>query len=907
MSEPRASTTPEERGPLPHRMSVQDVAALFRTDAVGGISDAEALRRLQEHGKNLLDQHERFFLRSLIHRLTGSLTLVLLAATGISIAIGEYTDATIIGVVVLIDLAFGLFYESYARYRIELLQKQVPRLAEVIRGGQQRLLSAEDVVPGDLIVLRAGERVPADMRLVKVQGLRMDEAVLTGEAGDSEKSVHAIDAWVGLGDRRNMVFAGTAATTGQGQGIVVATGARSILGSLARRVVEAGWQVTPLEHHLKRLGQFLGVGILVTASALFALGVYRGEDPTDMFRTVLTLAVAAIPEDLTFILTIALAVGATRLLRYRAVVRHLTAAETLGDATVVVTDKTGTLTTGVLNILRVEGVAESWGVTSFPAAQKHPLLQRALLGALVAEGVEHSDAPRGSAVERALKEAARVVSINIADIRRRFPSFAALTFDPKYRYRASLVSDASSPDPILFVLGAPEVLLPKSTAFSEGTEHRSLSAHARDTLLGRVHDAATRGARVLAVCTRTLHRTARTVTREDVTQLTFLALLHFEDPVRPDAAEAVHGLRAAGVRVILLTGDHRGTAEAVGRITGVLRSEGAVIEGMTIETLSDRLLVDQLFTTDVVARVDPLQKERIVSVLQQRGEIVTMLGDGINDAVALRRADLGIAVSTATDVAKDASDLVLLSGGLSPLTAAVREGRRIRETLRTVLAFLFSTNLTEILAMGVTLFLGFPVPFLPAQLLWVNVVTDGTADMALALEPTRTRSGDATPGRRQGLFRKRDLVAMVLTALAIVVPVLVTYFWALEMSGSLPRARTIAFAVLVFAQVFTAFSYRSLERSIIRLSPIGNPWLILSTIVSIGLLVAGIHWTPLARLLDTVPLSLFEWGVVVGVSFLSLLGVEARKIALTFFRSEERVFPVWTSLRAAAGNGRSEP
>lgn len=907
MSEPRTSTTREEHGPLPHRMSVQDAAAHFRTDIAGGLSDAEALRRLQEHGKNLLDQRERFFLRSLIHHLTGSLPLILLAAMGVSVAIGEYTDATIIGVVVLIGLAFGLFYESYARYRIELLQKQVPRVAEVVRGGQPRLLSAEDVVPGDLVVLRAGERIPADMRLVKVQGLRMDEAVLTGEAGDVEKFVHAIDAPVGIADRRNMLFAGTVATTGQGQGIAVATGARSVLGSLARRVVEAGWQVTPLEHHLKRLGQFLGAGILVTASALFALGVYRGEDPADMFRTVLTLAVAAIPEGLTLILTVALAVGATRLLRYRAVVRHLTAAETLGDATIVVTDKTGTLTTGILSLLRIESVAESWRAPTFSTAQNHPLLQRALLGALVSEGIDTEDSPRGSAVERALREAARVANINLADIRRRFPSFATLTFDPRYRYRGSLVSDASSPDPILFVLGAPEVLLPKSTAFAEGTEHRSLSAHARDTLLGRVHDAATRGARVLAVCTRTLHRAARTVTREDVTQLTFLALLHFEDPVRPDAAEAVHGLRAAGVRVILLTGDHRGTAESVGRITGVLRSDGAVIEGMTLETLSDRLLVDQLLTTDVVARVDPLQKERIVSVLQQRGEIVTMLGDGINDAVALRRADLGIAVSSATDVAKDASDLILLSGGLSPLTAAVREGRRIRETLRTVLAFLFSTNLTEILAIGVTLFLGFPVPFLPAQLLWVNVVTDGTADIALALEPTRTRSGDATPGRRQGLFRKRDLVAMLLTALAIVMPVLVTYFWALEMSGSLPRARTIAFAVLVVAQVFTAFSYRSLERSIIRLSPIGNPWLILSTIVSIALLVAGIHWTPLTRLLDTVPLSLFEWGVVVGVSFLSLLGVEARKIALTFFRSEEKAFPLWTPLRAAAGNERSEP
>ncbi len=533
---------------------------------------------------------------------------------------------------------------------------------------------------------------------------------------------------------------------------------------------------------------------------------------------------------------------------------------------------------------------------------QHPLLYQALLGALVAEGIERDDTPRGSAVERALREAARAARIDIPDVRRRCMPLAALAFDPRYRYRGSLVHTASSADPTLFVLGAPDVLLSLSTTVTEGKEHRPLTAHMRDMLLGRVQDAAARGTRVLAVCSRTLDRAARTVTHADVAELTFISLLHFEDPVRPDAAEAIQGLRAAGVRVMLLTGDHRGTAEAVGRLTGVLRAEGAILEGTMLESLSDRLLADQLSGTDVVARVDPLQKERVVTVLQQRGDIVTMLGDGINDAVALRRADLGIAVSTATDVAKDASDLVLLHGGLSPLTAAVREGRRIRETLRTVLAFLFSTNLTEILAMGVTLFLGVPVPFLPAQLLWVNVVTDGTADMALALEPTRTRSGDATPGRRQGLFRKRDLLGMLLTALAIVVPVLATYFWALDTSGDLPRARTIAFAVLVVAQVCTAFSYRSLERSVFRLSPVGNPWLLLSTGVSLALLVAGIHWEPLTRLLGTVPLSQHEWTIVVGVAFVSVCAVEARKFALRLFRSDVRTLPSWISLRAATDN-----
>lgn len=900
MSEVSHTTTPGEAGGLPYRVPAHDIAKRFRTDVTSGLSDAEARRRLREMGPNSIERRDRALLRSLGHRLTSALTLILLLAIGVSLFVGETADAAIIGVVVLFDLAFGLLYESYARYRIELLQKQIPRVAEVIRDGVPKLLPADQIVPGDVLLLRAGERVPADLRISTVQGLRVDEATLTGEPGDVAKFAHAIEAPSGLADQRNMAFAGTSVTVGRAQGIVVATGARSVLGSLARRVVEAGWQATPLEHRLKRIGQFLGMGVLFAAVLVFVLGVYRGETPTDMFRAALTLAVAAIPEDLTFILTIALAIGATRLLRRRTVVRHLTAAETLGDTTIVVTDKTGTLTTGALVLARVEGIAESWGTAAFSVGTAYPLFRRALQAALLGTDMDGNGAFRGSALERAVSDGARAASLDIPKIRSAFPLFATVAFNSQYRYRASLHDDPDSAEPILFALGAPEVLLPHCSTFSNGTEQRPLNAQAREALLRRVADAAGFGTRILAVCTRHLPRSARALAHEDLTNLTFLAFLHFEDPVRPDAAEAVRGLRAAGVHTLLLTGDHRGTAEAVGRATGVFQSGEGVLEGMALDMLPDRLLADELARTAIVARVDPLQKERIVAVLQQRGEVVAMLGDGINDAVALRRADVGIAVENATDVAKDASDLVLLSGGLSPIAAAVREGRRIRETVRTVLAFLFGTNLTEILAVGTALLLGVPLPFLPAQLLWVNVVTDGTADMALALEPARTRHGDTAPGRRRGLFRARDVIGMILTALAVLIPTILTYLWVLDRTGDLPHARTVAFAVFVASQILTAFSYRSLETSVFRLTPWSNPWLLLSTLVSVVLLVAGIHWKPLAQLLGTVPLAVGEWWIVGGLAVMSALAVEARKGLITLFGRSARRFPLWTPVRAAA-------
>lgn len=868
-----------------YRRSVRELEHAFHTSASTGLTKEAARERLQELGPNAIERRGPGLFPALVRRLLQILTIILIVVAGVSLALGQVGDAVLIGVVLVLDLAFGLLYESFAQYKVQLIRKQVPRVAEVVRDGKARLVSVEEVVTGDLVALRAGERVPADVRLSSVTGLRVDESMLIGEAGDRGKTAGALEEIAVIADRRNMAFAGTTVTVGHARGLVVATGPRSILGQLARRVVTAGWQVTPLEARLRQLGQALGLGILLTVSLLFALGVVRGEDTSEMFRTALTLAVAAIPEDLTFILTIALAVGAVRLVRRSAVVRHLTAAETLGDATVVVTDKTGTLTTGELVLRRVEGMADVWSRAGFREAARHPLFRRALIGSIVGtEAGTAEDVVRGSALERALRSSLSDAGIRLGELRREFPLFHSLAFDQRHRYRASLHGDPVSPDPVAFVVGAPDVLIPRCTVASDGEKSVPLTADVTVGLLERAALAAASGTRVLAVCAKHLARTDRELAREDMHRLTFFVLLHFDDPLRPSAASAVRGLQEAGVRVLLLTGDHVGTANAVARATGILRSVGRSIEGLAVEQLSDALLADRLGDTRVIARVDPLQKERVISALQKRGEVVAMVGDGVNDAIALRRADLGVAVATATDVAKDASDLVLLDGGLSALTAAVREGRRIRETVRTVLAFLFSTNLTEVLAVAAALVLGLPLPFLPAQLLWINVVTDGVADVALALEPAGTRTGDPKPGRKSGVFRRRDLLGMALTSIALLLPTMGVYLSVLRGTGSLLHAQTMAFVTLASGQLLTAFSYRSLEKPLFRLRLWGNPWLILAVAASFTLLVAAVHWQPLAHLLQTVPLQGGDWGLALGAAFIGFLGVEARKALFPFFR-----------------------
>lgn len=869
---------------LPYRLNVPDIERLFGTRLADGLSERGALARLREVGRNIVERRRPSILRAAFRRLSQALTLILITAMGVSLALGEVSDALLIGIVLAADLALGLFYESFTQYKIQLIQKQVPRIAEVVRGGAARLVPAGDVVPGDVVVLRAGERVPADIRLARVMGLRIDESVLTGEPGDQEKSARVLEGVATIADQRNMAFAGTTVTVGHARGLVVATGPRSMLGQLAHRVMTAGWQVTPLEARLRSLGQGLGAGILVVVAFLFTLGVVRGEDPAEMFRAALTLAVAAIPEDLTFILTIALAIGSVRLLRRSAVVRHLTAAETLGDATVVATDKTGTLTTGQLMLRRIEGVADVWNRAGFREAATHPLFRRALIGAVVGtEAGTADDIVRGSALERAVRSSLADAGIAPALLRREFPLFSALAFDQRHRYRASLHDDPASRDPVVFVVGAPDVFIPRCAAVSDGGRSLPLTADLARTLLERTAAAAATGTRVLAVATKHLKRDARELTREDVHHLTFLALLHFDDPLRPGVAASVRELAGAGVRVVLVTGDHVETANAVARATGILRVSGRSIEGSAVESLSDELLADALRDASVVARVDPLQKERIVAALQRRGGVVAMVGDGVNDAVALRRADIGVAVASATDVAKDASDLVLLDGGLSALTAAVREGRRIRETVRTVLAFLFSTNLTEILAVAAALLLALPLPFLPAQLLWINVVTDGVADVALALEPAGTRAGDPAPARKRGVFRLRDLAGMLLTALAGLIPTMVVFQRALAVTGDTAYAQTMAFVTLASVQLFTAFSYRSLEKSLFRMRPWGNLWLILAEAVSFALLAVAVHWPPLVRLLGTVPLTRGDWVTVLLAAGLGFLGVEARKFLVPLF------------------------
>ncbi len=871
--------------------STQEVARTFDTSIEHGLSKESVKTQRNMHGWNEVHKRDLRIFRVLLGRLFSILNIILISAAGISLYFQHFTDAIIIFFALLFDIIFGLIYEVNAYPKINLIKKKVPRLTEVIRNGTSYEILVRELVPGDICTLRAGERVPADIRLVSVRGLRIDESILTGEPGDVEKVHLPLQAEAALGDQRNMAFTGTLVTSGSARGIVVATGPETVLGTLADRVRAAGQQGTPLERRLRIFGGILGGALIVASALIFLAGVLRGETPQFMLRQALTLVVSAIPEGLTLILTLTLVIGARRLLTRGGVVRHLAAAETLGDATIICTDKTGTITTGEITLARVEGIHDAWTMKewSLRAGRRQELpdlesvrqtLVMALAGTDTVHVVRGGVSAHGSSLERALGNAALTLGVDPGKIRREYPLLDTLAFDPVNRFRASLHVDPAHPEPIVFVVGAPDTLIPRCSSASADRQGIRLGQPQRIHLMERAEYLAGQGHHVLAVALRYLPRTQRAITTGDIQHLAFKGLLVFHDPPRSDAALAVAGLTEAGVRVLLLTGDHRGTAVSIGRTVGILRPGTRTLEGKDVVTMSDTQLAAALRTTTVLARLDPLQKERVVQLLQRQGEIVGMVGDGVNDAVALRRADLGVAVGSATDVAKDASDLVLVDRSIATLAAAVHEGRRVRETVRTVLLFLFSTNVTEVFALVAALLLGWPFPLLPAMLLWINIVTDGTADLALALEPADTRPGDAVPGRRQSIFRAQDLVVILFSAVSILIPTMLMYGFALHATGAVATAQTVAFITLATAQLFAAFSYRSLDRSLASLPPFGNLWLIAAVIFSFALLIAAVLFPPLQTLLGTVPLSPSYWFLAVSAGFLGALGVELRKYLL---------------------------
>ncbi|MGB9803021.1 calcium-transporting P-type ATPase, PMR1-type [Desulfofundulus sp.] len=884
-----------------YSLTGEEVAAVFQSDPHKGLDEREVRERVARFGPNELAKAPRVPLwRKFMEQFKDFMVLILLAATVISGFLGEFVDAATIMIIVIINAILGCIQEYRAERSMEALKELTAPEARVIRGGVEQKIPAATLVPGDVVLLEAGDRVPADLRLLEAVNLEIEESALTGESAPVRKGVEPISGRVTPGDARNMAYLGTVVTRGRGRGIVVATGMATEMGRIAGLIQDAGSEETPLQRRLAQLGRGLVAFCLLICALVVAVGIYRGEPAYQMFLAGVSLAVAAIPEGLPAIVTVALAIGVQRMIRRKAIIRKLPAVETLGCATVICSDKTGTLTQNEMMVRRalvgqvpLEFTGEGYDpkgeiITSLSPHSEElqlffkiaALCNNAVLtrSGISIGGLFRSLARRESPVwsingdptEGALLVMAAKGGFWREELERREQRVMEFPFDSE-RKRMSVVYRQPDGNLFAYVKGAPDVVLELCTHQYRQGRIVPLTSRQREEILRQNAAMASDALRVLAFAWRRLGTgSAEGLTEAEVEQnLVFVGLAGMIDPPRPAAVMAVQRCRRAGIKVVMITGDHRLTAEAVARELGLLGRQGRILTGSELDQLDDDQLVRIVGEVAVFARVSPRHKLRIVRALKRAGHVVAMTGDGINDAPAIKEADIGIAMGmTGTDVTKEASSMVLADDNFTTIVAAVEEGRGIYDNIRKFIRYLLSCNVGEVLVMFFAVLAGLPLPLLPIQILWMNLVTDGLPAMALGVDPPDPDIMYRPPRHpRESIFAHGLAWRILGSGLAIGMGTLIVFAGIYALGrGHLDLARTMAFNTLVFSQLFFVFTCRSEHHTVWEVGMFSNPHLLVAVLCSILLQLAVTYVPCLQPVFHTVPLDFLHWLVVIMVS-----------------------------------------
>lgn len=851
--------------------NIKEVEKMLKTNIQTGLDSKEATNRIKKDGENVIkDNNKKSNIAKFLGQFNDFMVIILLIAGVISFLTSflqgdkDFLDTIIIVLIVFINAVLGFMQENKAEKALEALKKMSSPKANVIRNGVLQKIDSTGLVIGDIIVINSGDYISADARLIECNNLKVEEASLTGESIPIEKNIDTINIEnSSIGDRKNMIYSGTLAINGKAKGIVTATGMQTEIGKIAHMIINQEDEQTNLQKKLEETGKILGIGALVTCFGIFFIGLFRKIPPFEMFMTSVSLAVAAIPEGLPAIVTIMLAIGVEKMVKRNAIIRKLPAVEALGSATVICSDKTGTLTQNKMEVIKVY------------TKDRQKLYSMASLCNNVEIGLENKLI--GEPTEIALMEIAIKNGVYKNKEEQVLPRVNEIPFDSKRKMMTTIHRNKTGYK--IITKGAIDVLLERCTYYYENGEKQPLTDNKKREILRENMSMAKDALRVLAICYKDSETYVDINSTNIEKNLTFLGMVGMIDPPREETYDAVMKCKKAGIKPVMITGDHIETAKAIGKKIGILRKDGLAITGAELDNISEKELCENIYKYDIFARVSPEHKVRIVKAFKKRGNIVAMTGDGVNDAPALKTADIGCAMGiTGTDVAKGASDIILADDNFSTIVDAVKEGRAIYENIKKSVHFLLSSNIGEIITILISLLIGFKSPLVAIQLLWVNLVTDSLPAIALGIDPPDTALMNGRVKKsKTGIFTKDrwariSIEGMMIGCLSLLSYAIGTVVFGKEIIGS-----TMAFATLSISQLVHAFNLKT-EKSIFSINLFNNPYLIGSLIIGIFLQVAVIMVPTLSNIFKVVPLNSIQWLVVLVLCIMPVVIVEIEKL-----------------------------
>jgi len=858
-----------------------------------GLDIEEVEKRLKKYGYNKLPQSKKVSKWGLlIEQFKSSLVYILLGAVVVSVLLGDFIDAGVIMLAVVINVIIGFYQENRAQGALESLRRVVVSYCKVLRDGHEKQIKTNELVPGDVVYLSAGDKIPADLRLFKIQSLKVNEAPLTGESVEVEKVDQLLPGELVLADQKNMGFMGTQVTQGNAIGVVVATGSKTVIGRIAHLVATTADVLTPLQHKLNVFSKKISILVLIACAIIFLVGLLAGYPFTQIFITSVAVAVSAIPEGLLVAVTMILAVGMQRILKRKALAKQLLAAEILGSTSVICADKTGTLTEGEMRVVEVATLDYNFNfqeATSVKSKKEQggELLRLLSIGAICNNAyIENPDEElehrivRGSPTEKALLLAAANIGIDRHTMEKEEIRLDEVPFDSEWKYMMTLNQGKGGYNNI-YLKGAPEKVIAMSTdIFSLGHKERSqeMSPYHRRKMITIYEDMSKRGLRVLACGYKKVSDSKKNISKKDKHGFVFVGLVAVKDPIRPKSKETIESVKRSGIKTVMITGDHKFTARAIAKELGLIKGRGGVMDGDELASLSESELMKKVDKVSVYARVSPEDKLKIVKAWQDKKEVVAMTGDGINDAPALKKANIGIAVGSGTDVAKETADLILLNDNFKTIVAAVKEGRVIYDNIKKVILYFLSDGLAEVTIIVASLIAGWPLPILASQIIWINLIDDTFPALALTQEPADEGIMDRQPNHiNEPVLDKEARLLIGVISILSAIGTLFFFNFFFKRFQDIELARTVAFTFLAISTLFYVFSTRTLSKPIWKVNFFRNKLLIIGVLIGFSLQLLVVYNPWLQKIFETVPLGISEWLPIVSACLLLVLLIEVIK------------------------------